>query len=334
MADPVRAPRLLALFDGVPVPHAMEARVTATDYFSADWFHAGFAIASDGPDGPAFWASVGQPVVDLRISLDGGSTYVTLIVGKADTVTLDPLNRIARLEGRDLSSGLLDARPYQAYPGQTASGIVAAIAARHGLEARITPTRGLAGRAFASQQQETVLSQHSRVVTDWDMVVRLAQREGYNAYVQGRTLHFEPVDEATGPETPLVSGDFIELRVEHNLREARAADLGMASWNSQASQALGLVRQGAATGDVAIQPNLPATIASAMAREYTKSRRQAVRVLDGTMPGETALAPRSRIRLSGIGAGYDRAYHIETIDRSFSPVTGFRQRIRARQAET
>lgn len=333
MAESIRAPRLLALFDGVPVPHVIDARITSTDYFSADWFQVGFAIASGGPDSLAYWTALGRPVVELRASVDGGATYASLILGKADTVMIDPVNRIARVEGRDLSSNLLDSRPYQAYPGQTSSSIVAAIAARHGLQARIKSTRGLAGRSFGAQIQETVLSQHSRVATDWDMVVRLAQRERYNAYVQARTLHFVPVDDVEGAEVPLSPADFSELQLEHNFKEEQAADLALASWNSQALRTLGLPLLGGTGGDVAIQPNLPATVAADMARDYTLARRRAARTLEGSMPGNVAIGARTRIRLSGVGGAYDRAYHVVSINRSFSPTAGFRQSIRGHQAD-
>lgn len=334
MPDPApRAPRLLALFDGAPVPHAVEARVTSTDYFSADWFQAGFAIATSGPDGASFWVSLEQPTVELRVSIDGGGEYSSLILGKVDSIAIDPVNRIARVEGRDLSSSLLDARPYQAYPGQTSSGIVAAIAARHGLQTRIKQTRGLAGRIFAAQQQETVLSQHSRIATDWDMVVRLAQREGFNVYVQGRTLHFVPADETDGIEIPLTPGDFVDLHVERNLKEERASAVALGSWNSQASRAMGVPGAGAPFADMAVQPNLPAAVAAAMARDHTRARRQGARTLEGSMPGNTDIGARSRIRIVGIGGGYDRVYHVESVERTFSPISGFRQRIRARQAD-
>ncbi len=65
------------------------------------------------------------------------ATRSSLLQGEADSVSIDPINNTAEIDGRDLTARLLDARTQETFANQTASEIANTLAARHGL----TPDR-------------------------------------------------------------------------------------------------------------------------------------------------------------------------------------------------
>ncbi len=333
----VRRPRLRVLVDGTVVPTAIDARVVSNNYFSADWYYINFAVAEDPHFTASYWASVRRPLVEVQLSIGDASAFESVIVGYADSVSIDSIRSLVRVEGRDLSALLVDSCLHEAFPNYTADAIVSLLALRHGLKPRVLPTPGMVGRLFGGAQQEMGISYHSRATTDWDLIVRLAQQSGYDAYVQGWDFYFQPTKSRQRSAIQIDRGGVTDLRLERDLSQPSIDRLAAVSWDSQLAQSIHespstLTASSTNGAQVMLGPNLaPGAIARAMAQIIAETTQQA-RSIEITMPGETEITARSSIRLQGTGTDFDCVYDVECVDRMFSPVSGFRERIRARQS--
>jgi prophage tail gpP-like protein len=137
---------LLVTVNNDLVPGLLQGNVTTSNYFSADCFSLTFAPRRNATFDLAAWAGLSTLYVTVA---DGGSpTPPNLITGIADSLTVDPILQTISLEGRDLSARLIDSYSQRDFVNQTASEIVEAIAADHGLAAQATATSGNVGRYF------------------------------------------------------------------------------------------------------------------------------------------------------------------------------------------
>ena len=345
LAPPTRYTTLRVLADGVPLPDAIDARVISTNYYSADSFHVSIALTPDHTE-LALWTSDRRPTIEVQVSTTQAQAFTRLIEGRADRLTINPIHRIARIEGRDFSAALIDSYTLQHFPNQSASEIVAMLAMRQGLEPRVTASVGMAGRSYGSDFDQILLGGYSRSLSDWDLIVQLAHDQDFDLYVEGRTLFFHPRGERGGPAVPITVSDVSELRLERDLLISDDSTLTVGSWNSLAQQAFstgaafGAASQTTLASDMLastrapmlLQPNLQSDDVGSIVRRYQRDIRQHQKILELEMPGELRMTARSRVMLSSTGAGFDGKYDVDYIERSVSPFGGFRQRVRARQS--
>jgi hypothetical protein len=83
LSETVRAPRLLVLADGAPVPGAMEAEMTSTSHYAADRFRVRVALGA-ASDAAASWADAEDTMLDIRMSLQAGGPWVSLVQGAVE----------------------------------------------------------------------------------------------------------------------------------------------------------------------------------------------------------------------------------------------------------
>ena len=180
-----------------PAPAACNAvisiEVTNASHFTADTYRLQLAIAGlPGTFSPAYWAESQDDLVQLSVVMDGAEQQ--LITGQVDDAELDLVARTITLTGRDLSSRFLDSKTAEKFQNQTASQIATTLAARHGLTADVTPLTTKAGTYY--EIDHAVLT---REQTEWDLLVYLAEREGFDVWVTGTTLHFKPSEAMDAP---------------------------------------------------------------------------------------------------------------------------------------
>ncbi len=330
-ASSTRAPRLEVLLNGSPLAGVIDAEVSSIGHFAADRFRLRAALSA-GPR--ALWD---QPVmaVDVRLSLGGG--FASLVQGYVDRVDIDPVRREVELDGRDLTAGLIEARTEEAFVNQTSSEIATLLAGRHGLSADVTATTVPVGRYYQSEHSRITLGQFSRATTEWDLLITLAEREGFDLWVDGSVLHFKPTD-ANGAGVALSPADCLDLRMERSLTLAQDIAVIVKSWNSRQKQAFSETAsqsQGFATGSPALQyvyvvPNLTPADALARAQRILAELSRHERNLRLTMPGELTMRPRLPLALSGTGTGFDGNYEIAEVTRQLGERSGFVQTVRAK----
>jgi len=340
----VRAPRLLILANGVPVLGAIDAEIDSNNHFAADRFRVTIALNAD-PVAGAELTGMSDILVEVQVSLDGGASFASLILGDVDRLSIDPVRGTLQLDGRDLSAALIASRTQETFANNTSSEIATILAGRHALNADVQATTTVVGRYWQLEHDRIVLNQFSRATTEWDLLVTLAQHEGFDVWVTGTTLHFRPPDAVPEPAYVLRPGatangpaNVTSLRLDRSLLLAGDIDVIVKSWNSR--QGIGCVQTASRTGAsgsqgvsqtyIYVVPNLMADDALAFGQQRLAELTQHERVLTAEMPGELNLAPRMMLRIEGTGSDFDQSYWIDRVERRISMVYGFSQTLQAK----
>jgi phage protein D len=337
----LRAPRLRIIANGQIIAGAMDAEVVSNNYYAADRFNASIALGTDTWAAASFWASEPDILLDVQFSLDGGASFTSLVQGAVDHVSVDPTLGLVHLDGRDLTASLIEARTQETFANRTSSEIASLLAGRHNLTPQVSPTTAPVGRYYQSEHDRITLNQFSRATTEWDLLVYLAQHEGFDVFVQGQALCFQPTAQAADPAASLRPNDVIDLKLERSLTLARDIEVMVKSWNSRQNSAF--VQRARASGRggskrtggppqryVFVQPNLTPDDALKLAQRKLAELTRHERTIRITMPGELALSPRSMIALEGTGTEFDQAYYIDVIERHLHHDGGLTQHILAR----
>ena len=318
-----------ASIGGSGLPGLLEADISSTAYFGAARFR--LRLAMDAATASALL----QPgmIVDVQVGVSGPPT--SLVQGEIDSFAIDVLNGSVSLEGRDLTSRLLEAQTQETFSNQTASEIAETLAARHGLSPNVTATTTLAGRYYGNEHDRLTLGQFSRSTTEWDLLTFLAAREGFEAFIDGQTLNFMPLS-ADGNSYNLTPQDCVSMTLEHVLSLANGIDVTVKSWNTRQQSAFTQTVSSAsatqASGDprkiLVVRPNLSPNDAQQLAQRIAADLSAHERLVAMELPGECDLSPRSSVQLSGTGTDFDGSYYVAELDRHFSADHGFTESIR------
>jgi phage protein D len=342
-----RAPRLRLLVNGTSLLGTVEADVLSNNHYAADRFSAVVALGIDLWADAAYWASQTDILVDVQFSLDGGATFISLIQGLVDTVAIDVLTSTLRIEGRDLTAAMIENRTQETFANRTSSEIATIFAGRHNLTPIVTLTTMPVGRYYQNEHDRIALNQFSRSMTEWDLLIFLAGQEGFDVFVNGTSLYFQPTAGSAAIPYTVTPGQLQDLRLERSLTLARDIVVTVKSWNSRQQNAYTQTvrasgQAGSGTGGagresppqhyVFVRPNLTMNDALKLAQQKAAELAQHERVWEATMPGDLALDPRSMIQLVGTATDFDQTYFIDMIDRHLSMEHGFVQRIRAKNS--
>jgi len=331
------------LANGNPVAGVVEAQVRANNHHAADRFIVTIALSAD-PTALNSWAATQDIAIDIQMSLDG-TTFASLIQGTVDFIEIDPIEGLLRADGRDLTATLIETRTQQTFANRTSSEIAAIFASEHNLASAITPTTTPVGRYYQNEHDRITLDQFSRATTEWDLLAFLAQQEGFDVFVIGNTLHFQPPSGSDGAVT-LSASSVTDLRLERALTLARDLEVTVKSWNSrqqsaftQTARATGRSGPTQGRGDapqryVYVRPNLTSDQALKLAQQKLAELTRHQRVISLTMPGELALTPRSVVMLDGTGTDFDQSYFVDSIERRLHVETGFTQHLRCKNMQT
>jgi hypothetical protein len=352
-APGLRAPRPAALLDGAALPGLVRLFVSVNNHYAANHFACEFAYDASLAAEAAFWAETGSVLLTLAASFAGpiagvnATTAATLLTGIVDSVALDPVAGRVVIRGRDLTAPFIETRITQSYANQTASEIATQLAENHGLTPNVTPTTTPVGRYYADEHDRITLDQFSRATTEWNLLVWLAEREGFDVWVDGSTLNFAPRPTALIPALTLAPAPTAgaitaeRLWLERALTLAGDVSVTVKSWNSRTQAAYsetvtatGVSSLGALGGSqsyVFVKPNLSPNAALAYATQKLAEITRHERVLEAEIPGELDLGARDVIALTGTNTAFDQLYYVDVIEREIG-LGGFREWIRAKNA--
>lgn len=346
----VNQPQLRVLVNGSPCLGAIEAEVTTTSRRAAGHFHVRIAVGVDPALTPAWWSNTVPIPVEVDFATSPGG-FVPMITGQVDRVDYDPAAQLIEIEGRDAVGTLLDTKIQQTYANQTSSQIAQMIASEHGLEANITPTTTPVGQFYQLEHDVTRLGNFSRATTEWDLLTFLADHEGYQLFVSGNTLYFNPQVDGSGQPAlvityqptspasfyPVVNAEHIKL--DRSLTLAKDVKVTVRSWNSRqkspitasdpATSSSG--RGGLVQNYVFVRPNLDQASALKLAQYLRQEITKHERIMTVEMPGETTLLPSSVVQLVGTGTSWDQTYFVDEIHRRMGP-EGFHETVRLKNS--
>ena len=324
----VRSPSIAVFASGVPVAGVLDAEVNSSSYLSADRYRVRVSLRASGYD---VWAA-DQIELEVRMGVDGA--WASMIVGPVDRVDVDPACGEVVVEGRDLTAGFIEARIQENFENQTASMIATTLAARRGLIPAVVPTTNLVGRDFQNDHARTTLDQHAKSTTEWDLLVRLAEQEGFDVWVGGTTLYFAPVSLDSLPLV-LTPRDCISMRLQRSLTLSAGLSIAVKSWDCRGTQA---IVQSAASSDylgntpnyIVVRPNMTAESAQALAQRILSQMSQQERCISIEMPGDLTTQPRDSLSVVETRTDFDGIYVITAVERRMSFHEGFTQTLEAR----
>lgn len=355
-----RTPLIRVLAGGKPIAGALAAQVVVNNHYAADRFRITLAAKADPDFPPSLWANTGAMLLEVQMGLAFSgrlaADWQSMVQGNIDSVTYDPVATTITLEGRDLIAALIEARTQETFANHTASEIATILAHRHNLTPVVTPTTTMVGQYYQLEHDRITLDGFARATSEWNLLVFLAEQEGFDVYVSGTSLYFQPPDANNEhpfvlTATPGLFGDanLISLRCERFLTLASDIEVTVKSWNTRQNRAFtetvrgggsGGARGGIGSGSSAsdgpvqryvfVKPNLTPQQALDYAQKKLAELSQHERVITAVIPGELTLTPRNTIALSGTNTAFDQTYYVDQITRTIDMRRGFTETVRAK----
>lgn len=348
----LRQPRGGISINGKRADHLLrEMEVTNNRYFSADTWSCSLVLKEQDPDfGRSFWQDIEK--IDVEFFCGFGvdePPSTSLLMGRADELQINLDDRTVVLRGRDYTADLIELRLAEKWPNKTSSEIVKLVAERAGLEADVTATSKLAGVYYKAEH-----AQLADETTSWNLITFLAEREGFDAYVKGRTIYFGPppdpasapswkiVYEPGEPDAPMPRAPVAGLSLTKGLTISRDINVRVISWNSSKKHSLEGRSQSkrparssggqfqSAVSYVFRVPGLTQDQADALARQYSIDITRNLRSFDLEAPALPGLKIESIVTIQGTGGSFDTQYHLDEVSWRISQGSGFLMRMRGR----
>jgi hypothetical protein len=327
-SNSVRAPSIAVFADGLPVAGLLDVEISSNNYLSANRYRLRASLSASGYE---IW-SAEQIRLEIRLGLDGA--WKSMILGPVDRVEVDPACGEVVVEGRDLTALFIEARTQENFDNRTSSEIAVALALRQGLVPVVVPTTNLVGRSFQNDHSRTTLDQHARSTTEWDLLIHLAELEGFDVWVDGLILNFAPLN-ALGASLFLTPQDCISMRLERSLPLASGLTVSVKSWDCRGTRAILQTATTSSSGKTAanyvvVRPNLTSTAAQTLAQRILSQMAQQGRTISIDMPGDLTTQPRAALAITNTGTDFDGVYVVTAVERRVSFRHGFTQTIEAR----
>lgn len=352
----IRKPRFKVTVNGTLLTGVLEAEVTNASHFTADTYRVTAAV-SGLPEAfsPAYWALSASDQISISAGFADASEIVApnnwtqLILGQVDEVVYDPIDRLLTLTGRDLSAPMIDTKTSEKFQNKTSSEIAQDIAKRHGLTASVQKTTTKAGVYYNLDHVHLTQEQ-----TEWDLLMFLAQNEGFDLWVSGNTLNFMPSPVATAKPYKLLCpppkgannpSNATNIKVSRSQTLARDVIVRVRTWNqrqqrgftveSHRSQAFKSARGGGKAQIYSIiRANLTQVQAQKLADSLAEDITRHEKILTATLPGDNLLTTRSMVQLSGSGTAWDQKYYPDSVTRRLSFNGGYEMELRAKNHST
>lgn len=349
----------------VELQGAWRASVERGNRYHGDRFTVEAPLYGGPAFGIAWWSNQAFGLM-LRIEMQlREGEWRTVTMGHVDRVEAYPETGVVVLEGRDLTARFIETKTQESFPNRTASELVTIIAGRHGIKVRAVPTATPVRSYYVRDNVQFTLDQFARAISEWDLMVALAQYEGFDLFVEGDTLYFQPQEHAPGQpfvvqwRKPLIEpgatsgreSNVSNLVLSRALTLARDIEVVVKSWNSRqgegftrtaraigarsASPARAAVQYGAPTQRfVFLVPNLSEAGAQAYANNQLKILSQSERLIRFSTPGDLRVTPRTMIQVQGTGSDWDQWYHIDNISLNMDFEGGFSMSVSAKNRDT
>ena len=329
------------IINGTLIPGLLQATIVASNCFSSDSFALTFAVGTSPSGSIAFWSALSSAYVEVSEIAASEQMSLLLISGMIDTIHINPIIGIVAIEGRDLSSSLIDSYRQQDFVNQTASEVTSAIALYHGLTPVVTATSDNVGRYYGDGYTRLSLGQFSRLRSDWDLVVQLARENGFDLFVQNTNLFFQPATSPGSIPIHIAFRDVKTIRFEQSLTLPSNTTARVQSWNSQhmtsyaknaaSNDAVGIQAPAAANNQPFLfsASNLTSQQVSDSAGRFAAEVSRLSTVLHIEMPWDLTISPRTVILIDETDSVLDTTYKIDSIERHYSTTSGSSQIIRA-----
>jgi phage protein D len=346
-----RNPRVLLKINDLLVREVEYVEYVENNLYLSDSFHVKMPVYNITEAlNIEYWLS--QPAIMVEIFVGFPQNPLSYTAANLDSLIVGAINNVlvrifdnggwVEFDGFDLSKILADNKTTEKYQNLTSSQIATKLAVKHGLIPQVTETTTKAGYYY---NQDYVQLQNS--ITEWDLIVYLAQKEGFQVFVRGKTLYFQPrpiqtsepyvLQARTLENGQIASFNGESLVVSRNLNYARDVIVRLRSWNAKsgrvevtarATPTKKTVKSAAAQpiGEAQVYeyvvPGLSQQQAQDLAQKYLQDISQHERLVEATLPGDNILHKDSVIQLAGVCASADQQYYPDTITRRIVSTPG------------
>lgn len=362
----VRQPRALIRVNGDLVGGWVSWEVDNNNYYSADTFRVSFATSQLPKDySAAFWANQSTDIfVEILAGFPANpnspqpSELENLIYGRVDSIEYSLERAEITVTGRDLTALFIDDRTTQKWEELTSSQIATLLATRHKLgTSYITATNGIVGAYYKYKHV-----QPTDMRSEWDLLANLATVEGFELYVKGTDLHFEPTPDPTQRKvyqlawTPPSDGNAastfngISLNFSRAMTVGRGMQVSVRSWNQ--SQKIGFTKtypsaigsrgtqagKSSPFGGVQTYSYVVANLTPEQAQKYAQNKYneliQNEMKLVARLPADGNIHVNDILLVAGTGTAYDQKYYPDSIVRQMSLTEGYVMIINAKNHAT
>jgi hypothetical protein len=216
-----------------------------------------------------------------------------------------------------------------------------------GLTPVVAVTKTPVGRYYQIDHARMALGGFHSSITQWDLLIYLAQQEGFDLFVSGTSLYFQPAATSATPYNIFwqlgadgePNANVINLRLKHALTLAKGVSVTIKSWHSGLKRAITAKtadptykdKSGAGTQDyVFYVPNLTPQQAIDLANQRYADITRHLRQISFECPGDLVLSPRLVVVLTGTGTAFDATYFPDDINLALSQDGGFTMSVTAK----
>ncbi|MGN6085783.1 hypothetical protein [Trinickia sp.] len=294
----------------------------------------------------AWWTQQTEILIDVYVGFPkdprnySASDLTLLQTYRVDSIRLNAMTQGITLSGRDLTGLLTDRKVDLKFQNQTASQVATYLAGLVGLTANVQATKDLVGHFFTLDH----VSLH-RQQSIWTILTYLAQHEGLQCFVLGRTLYFGAFNSALSSNPYLIQyeppssdrsyprSNAIELEFEHDLTLANDVSVRVRSYHGMKNAVYTSIATASKTAK-RIERN--ATLAqSTQQYDYTfagltqaqcdaKAQQLLEQIskhefkMEARLPGDAIIYPWTPIEVRGTGTPYDTTYQAARVMRRCS----------------
>lgn len=293
----------------------------------------------------AWWTQQTEILVDVYVGFPkdpqnySASDLTLLQTFRIDSIRLNAATLGISLSGRDLTSLLTDKKIDIKFQNQTASQIATYIAQQVGLTPNVQATTDLVGHFFTLDH----VSLH-RQQPMWSVLTYLAQHEGLQCFVLGRTLYFGTFGSAVSNqpyliqydpptvERPYPTSNATSLEFEHDLTLAQDVSVRVRSYHGAKNAVYTSIATASRTAKrVERDANLAQTLqqydftftgltqaqCDAKAQQLLDQISKHELKMEAKLPGDTIIYPWTPVVVRGTGTPFDTTYEAARIRRRF-----------------
>jgi phage protein D len=293
----------------------------------------------------AWWTQQTEILVDVYAGFPqdpqnySASDLTLLQTYKIDSIRINAETLGITLVGRDLTALLVDKKIDIKFQNQTASQVATYLAQQVGLTPNVQTTTDLVG-AFFTMDHVSLQRQQSM----WTILMYLAQHEGVQCFVLGRTLYFgafgsalsnQPYVIQYNPPTdalPYPTSNATSLEFEHDLTLANDVSVTVHSYHGMKNAVYTSVATSSKTAkrierdaDLAqsVQQysftfaDLTQAQCDAKAQMLLTQISQHELKMEAKVPGDTVIYPWTPVVVQGTGTPFDTTYEAARIRRRF-----------------
>lgn len=338
------------LLAGVAVPF-VSWDVDENSFYSADTFSIVFALSAMPIDMGTlnWWSSQTDIEISISATIIGQNAWDTknLILGGVDKWHFDPAKFEVTAEGRDYTSKFIDTKTSEKFSNYTTSQVATLLAKRHGLTPVVTATTNNVG-AITKYDHTHVTDER----TEWDLLSYFAGIDGFQVYVTGNELHYEPALDPTLTDqyvihwhaanlTAFPQSNVETLQFERDLTLAKGVTVEVRSWKNgkvHTETYPNSSAKGIAPGQAVAKRQVYSVVRSGLDRQGAQALAQALHKqitahemrMSASMPGDNLLTPKTIVRIEGTDSTFDQLYYADSVRRSMSFEGGYTMSLTAK----